>query len=208
MRAIALVLWLASIAHAARLPARVCRLACESVLDNCVVDTGWRFGRCRRKLAALAIKCRRHGVAVCTDAYPPPTTTTTTTTLPPLSAYEHTFKFSGMQTADVCGVYGEPNPWFVTLNVDNGLGTYLQGDVYDADGFVAFAMATGTAAYPQWTMTTGLCSISTLGGRCGRVVSTLNGIPTSAGPVSGFVEWQWSDPDCTDRWDGSWELLY
>jgi len=62
------------------LPARACHEACMSAVDTCVADTGWRRRRCRRKLAALSAKCRRRGLAVCTDAYPPPTTTTVTTT--------------------------------------------------------------------------------------------------------------------------------
>jgi hypothetical protein len=112
---------------------------------------------------------------------------------------------------DTCGVTGPPQLLFVTMNVENYFGTSLSGYIHDDDFDWFSEDVTGIAAYPFWSMTTGSCAVSTLGGRCGAVVALLEGLPVyfSDDPlpeqVNGAIEYRWTNPACTTRWEGYWE---
>jgi hypothetical protein len=97
------------------------------------------------------------------------------------------------------------------MGVRNSFGQNLSGYAYDEDTDLFSDDVTGIATYPSWSMTTSSCAIRTLGSRCGAVAFLLDGLPAFSlddplpDTVTGAVEFRWSGPACTTRWEGYWE---
>jgi hypothetical protein len=154
------------------------------------------------------------------------TTTTTTTnpiaTLPPLDVYLDTYHFSGSLVTDDCGVATEPDDLTATLDLTFHDSTTVGGmlTVFNGDKPLFTRRTLGRRpppdpapqlGWPTWgTTSLSFCVVSVPGQRCARVWTNMVGRPDSdfqdpAGQAPGAVWFVWNNPDCTARWEGSWQ---
>ena len=235
MRAIVLAVCLVALAGEARAVSRVklCRQQCGAVIAECVAHGGPKHGcamhirkRCRKHGIGVCATTTTTttlagggspgggdaGTTTTTVPFGRTTTTTrvtatstTTSTIPTGATFRGVYDFGGNLVTDTCGVSGIAATVFATMNVENGFGSVISGYIRDADFTFFDAPATGATSWPVWSMTTGICAVTTFGGRCGRVQGTMTGFPgTFTGGAPGTLEFLWDGPACTVRWQGEW----
>jgi hypothetical protein len=208
----------ASWAHAARTPGRVCRKACAPVVADVCPERGKALRRCRGRLVR---ECRREGVAVCAFGQPtgtppatlPVTTTTvraatttttvmgvvptTTTTVPP-ALVGGEWVFAGTQVQPGCGFDESFAEIGATLVVAQG-GAALNGRIEGA-------AAAGQVSAGGWTFAT-LPDCRPVEGTevsCCLSFGVASGGVVSPSPAEGTATGSCDDGStCTARWVGS-----